>query len=63
MVSPNSFQTHSTAFPGTYEGYDDAWSFEKFEKVHALQISIHKPYFDEKNASLLFRENWKKNKF
>ena len=26
-------QVHSSDFPGAYEGYDDAWSQEKFEKV------------------------------
>lgn len=26
-------QTHSTDFPGNYDGYDDTWSQEKFEEV------------------------------
>ena len=26
-------QVSSTNFPGIYEGYDDAWSQEKFEEV------------------------------
>lgn len=29
---------HSTDFPGTYEGYDDAWSQEKFEKNFRVEI-------------------------
>lgn len=37
MFGVHSFSTmlqvHSTDFPGTYDGYDDAWDFEKFKKV------------------------------
>ncbi|XP_045184889.1 DNA-directed RNA polymerases I and III subunit RPAC1-like [Mercenaria mercenaria] len=29
---------HSTDFPGSYEGYDDTWSQEKFEKNFRIEI-------------------------
>lgn len=30
--------TQSSDFPGTYEGYDDAWDFEKFKKNFKIEI-------------------------